>query len=318
MRWWFLFGLICAFELFAEEKPSLAEKIDETAIEQRCLEMLQSVVPTAARPLHKATTMNFPDGRVIWGLLFDKSELTALVSFHRAPVDVFDYPPNWLSVLVWRDGHWRYQQFLGSASHFDIHRRTDLELQIVQGYCQTERHGGKQSSWQYDAKTKRLVPTGLDDWGPYTLSGDYLCYRRGHERLAHWETTWVYRFADGKRCELLGCLHQDDEGKFAVSFRDKTAKTVKTWAFRPAPEKESRVTVFSAKDEEDLYGEEIAVLELSKTESLSPEHCFELLTGLNAKLLTAEWFAEVPRPGVNRLPISATGAADVVQAFQWP
>lgn len=318
MRWWLLPALLCGVGFCAEGDSASTEKPDEKAIEKHCLEMLAQVWPVDSKPLHQVTSMTFPEGRAMWGLLFEKTEVTVLVSFQREPMDVFDYPPNWLSLLVWQEGRWHYRQLLGSASSFDIHRRSDLGLQIVQGYCQTERHGGEQSSWKYDEKTRRLLPTGLDDWGPYRIKGSYICYARGHERLAHWETTWVYRFENGRRGDLVGCLHQDDEGRFAVTFTKAKPTEMQTWGFRTAPKNESIVVVCEAKEPEDLYGEEIAMLVLPKNEFLSPSHCFALLTKLSAELLTDEWSVSVSKPKLTRIPIQATGAEEVVQAFQWP
>ncbi len=319
MRVFVLLSLLSAMVLrAADDEPVPDEKPDAAAVEKQCIEMLANVTPVTPRLAQKATVMNFPDGRAMWGSLFDKNEVVALVSFHRSPNDVFDYPPNWLSLLAWQGGRWQFRQLLGNASSFDIHRRTYSGLQIVQGYCQTERHSGEQSSWKYDAKTKRLVTTGLDDWGPYAIKGDYICYQRGHERLAHWDTHWIYQFLDGKRGKMMACLHQDDEGRFAVSFLDQKTKRIQTWGFRADQDNESHVQVHSADDLEDLHGKGIGVLTLSKDESLAPEYCFELLTGLSTQLLTDDWTEKVARPVVKRFPIEATGDAEVVRLFQWP
>jgi len=309
--------LSAAWCVAAEGEPQ-EEHPDHAAIERRCAEMLANVAPSNASTQGTMTTMQFPDGRICWGRLFSKEEIVALVSFHRPVGDVFDYPPHWLSLLAWNDGHWTYRQFLGRAETFDIFRRKNLGLQIVQGYCQTERHGGTQSSWQYEGKSKRLVATNLDDWGPYALIGHYICYQRGHERLAHWDTRWIYPFLDGRRGDLLACFHQSDNGMFAVTFEDHESGKIQSWAFNPDRDNQSHVTVSMAHDAEDLDGKPLAELQLSKDDFLDPYDCFELLTGLSRKLLEDEWLVNVPQPKVKRVKIEASGSPAVVQKFQWP
>ena len=128
----------------------------------------------------------------------------------------------------------------------------------------------------------------------------------------------MYRFVDGKRGELIGSLHQDDQGKFSVSFPDERNAKMRTWAFMAKSDNLSRVMVRAGNDPEDLDGEDIASLELPKNEFLPPEHCFELLTGLSAELLTDEWTTKVGRPRVDRMAIHVTGDAEVVRVFEWP
>lgn len=309
--------LFASWSVAAEDEPQ-EEPPDHAAIERRCTEMLANVAPAQTTVNEGMTTMQFPDGRVCWGPLFSKGEIVALVSFHRPIEEGFDYPPHWLSLLSWNEGRWSYRQLLGSAKKFDIFRRKDLGLQIVQGYCQTERHGGRQSSWRYDGKSKRLVPTNLDDWGPYALMDGYICYQRGSERLAHWNTRWIYPFHNGRRGGLLACFHQSDNGRFAVTFKDHDSGENQHWAFDPDQNDESHVTVRMAHDEEDLDGAPFAELRLSKDDFLDPSDCFELLTGLSRKLLEDEWLETVPKPKVKRVKIEATGDPAVVRKFQWP
>jgi hypothetical protein len=303
--------------LAAEGDPSEEQQLQAQA-ERRCLEMLANVAPARTNTPGAVTTMLFPDGEARWGTLFSKDETVALVSFHRPREDVFDYPPHWLSFLVWKDGRWSYRQLLGSAQSFDICRRKDLGLQIVQGFCRTERHGGEQSSWRYDEKSARLVPTVLDDWGPYALIGGYICYQRGHERLAHWDTRWIYPFVNGARGELLACFHEVDTGGFTISFRDPDSDKDHSWAFLPDKDDESHITVrdSTAKDETD--GTPLAELQLPKDAFLDPRDCFEFLTGLSRKLLEDKWLQTLPKPDIKRVKIKVTGDPAVVRRLQWP
>jgi hypothetical protein len=301
----------------AEDDPSEMQP-DHAAVERRCLEMLANVAPARTTSPGAMTTMLFPDGQACWGALFSKDETVALVSFHRPRGDEFDYPPHWLSFLVWKDGRWSYRQFLGIAQSFDIYRRKDLGLQVVQGFCRTERHGGKQSSWRYDDKSARLVPTGLDDWGPYALIGGYICYQRGHERLAHWDTRWIYPFINGAKGELLACFHEVDTGGFTITFRDHDSGKNLSWAFLPDINDESHITVRQSTDADETSGSPLAELHLPKDGSLDPHDCFELLTGLSRKLLEDKWLETLPRPDVKRVKIKVTGDPSVVRRLQWP
>lgn len=295
-----------------EEQPDLAQ------VQHRCMEMLANVAPVGTYPPGTTTTQLFPDGQACWGSLFSKDETVALVSFHRPRADAFDYPPHWLSLLVWNEGRWTYRQLLGSASSFEISRRKDLGLQIVQGFCQTERHSGTQSSWRYDDKSRRLVPTHLDDWGPYALIGGYICYQRGAERLAHWNTRWIYPLVNGARGGLRACFHESDYGGFTVTFRDEDIGKNRSWAFVPDKNDESHITVRTALDLDEIDGSPLAQLQLSKDAFLDPYDCFELLTGLSRKLLEDEWLQTVPKPAIRHVPIKVTGDPAVVRRFQWP
>ncbi len=288
-------------------------------IEETGLALLRSHAPI---PDPKGAVLEPGKGGTIqYGRLFDTS-IMALVSFCSRPVNdaEFDYPPCYLSLFEWQSGQWKIRQYLGSASKFDIHERRDLGLKILQGWCQTERHGGEESSWKWGPESRRLVPTGLDDWGPYSIIGDFICYRRGKERLAHSNTRWIYPFINGKRGDLIACFHEDDAERWTISFRGKTnPKQLTHWAFNPDLGKPNVVSVRMAEREDYEFGEEIAVLHLPEGEELSQEFCFELLTGLSIKLSEDAWLEKIPKTVIRKRPaIEVTGDAEVAARFQWP
>ncbi|WP_395749162.1 hypothetical protein [Prosthecobacter sp.] len=318
MKFTIMLALLSAVGCWAAEGDPPEEQQIQAEAERRCLEMLANVAPARTNTPGTATTMLFADGEARWGTFFSKDETVALVTFHRPPQDEYDYPPHWLSFLVWKDGRWRYRQLLGSAQIFDIYRRKDMGLQIVQGFIRTERHGGEQSSWRYDDKSARLVPTGLDDWGPYALIGGYICYQRGHERLAHWDTRWIYPLRNGVKSGLLACFHTVDTGGFTITFRERDSGKSLSWAFVPDDDDESHITVRDSAPDDETGSSSLAELQLPKGEFLDPYDCFELLTGLSRKLLEDEWLHALPKPDIKRIKIKVTGDPAVVRKFQWP
>ena len=254
------------------------------------------------------------------GKLFDDN-IVALVSFYDLPPkeEEFYYPPCHLAILQWSGTKWNFKQYVGTASKFDVRGRKDLGLIVVQGWCRTERNGGQQASWRWDSKSRRLVATDLDDWGPYSIKGDYICYTRGTERLAHWDTHWIYRFADGKRGELVAVYHEVDTGGWTVSFRRNSTETTLThWAFVPDRETASTVHVRSAEEDDDIGGDEIAEIKLPKGQDLEPSYCFEILTGLPSKLILDNgWIECLPKANPGKVPkMVITGEPDVRQKLQ--
>ena len=305
--------LVAIFIHAEEEKPNVA------LIEKVSLNLLNTHVPA---PSKKGAIIELPNGtKIQYGSLFDL-ELMALVAFFPRPTNdgEFDYPPCHLSLLEWSGSRWLFRQFLGSASKFDIHERKDLKLIIVQGWCRTERNGGEQSSWKWEPKSRKLVQTGLDDWGPFCLKGEFICYTRGTERLAHWDTRWIYRFKDGKRGDLVACFHEVDDGRWTVSFLAKPGpKELTRWSFIPSLDAPWMISLHSASREDEQGGREIAQLLLPKDHELSQHFCFEWLTGLSAKLLDDEWLETVPKPQIKIRPkIDVTGDTEVISRFQWP
>lgn len=311
--------IILAFSGFDRLLQAEHQKADLLLIEKTSLDLLNA---NAAKPDDSIKVKELPDGtKIMWGRLFDE-QAVALVNFFPRPVNdgAFDYPPCHLSLARFFDGSWHYAQYLGSASRYDFKERKDLRLKIVQGWCQTGRNEGEQASWRWDRNQKKLIPTGWDDWGAYRLIGDYIVYQRGTERLAHWNTRWVYRFDESKVGELVACFHEDDEGRWTISYRKTPgSKGFTRWAFVPDQDHPENVAVRDVADETAFDGDEVAQLKLAKGHDLGQGFCFELLTRLSVHLLNDDWLEKLPAPNVKmHSKIEATGNSEVIARFQRP
>lgn len=262
------------------------------------------------------------EGWVYWGNLLGKDDMVAFTSLQQRPTDDErpDYPLPYLCYFVWEGDHWKLRQFLGHGTDLEFHVREERKERYLQASCLIDRHNGEEHSWRYDPETKLLVPTDLDDRGRFWIAGNYICYPRGLERLAHDSNVWIYRFEQGKRGELLASLHEVDNGQFTVGFRDPRTGKMHEWRFDPVAENRVDAPDFEVRiDPDEARAQEPdAQIFADESGSLESHYAFALLTGLNTELLENKWMDVVPgaRP-IKRIPMKATGHADVVRRFAW-
>jgi hypothetical protein len=294
--------------------------------------LLKDIVPaphTSPGAVGFGRLMESEQGSVQWGRLFSEGETSALV---RVPVV---HPPDpdvvpdeqvtgYLSFLAWSNGHWVYRQFLGQVDDLSLHQHQGKVYLL--GSFEFGRNDGEHFSWRYDERLRRLVETQWEDWGPFYLAGPYLVCRRGFERRARWETKWVYRFTDGRKGPLLACLHQDDLGRFTVTFRVARNGRLVSWAFQPDSEGSTRYFVSRIKIPDEVATDQQGIATVTVTvpdtnpessvEGVSenePARCFQRLTGLNPYLLEEQWRDQLPKaPSLRGVKIEAAGNAEMV------
>ena len=327
----------CIFVLIS---PLLAQQPDEQlspeaqqVIETQAASALAQIRPRSSE--EKALTrIKFKEGWIYWGSPLDPNEVVAFTSLQQEPTkdEEFNYPPTYLCYFSWEGGQWKQRQFLGHGAGLEFHvRQAGKEREhYLQASCATGRYEGEEHSWRYDPKTKKLVPTGLDDWGRYWIAGDYICYPRGRERLAHDSTVWIYRLQDGKRGELVASLHEVDDGRFAITFREPGAGTMRRWSFVPTGDDHQRfearqfeVRLEELREDQDdasvpIDGDPDAEIIVDEQSSLESNYAFTLLTGLSPELLKDTWMDSVPPPNpLKRISMKVTGNAEVVKHFAW-
>ena len=261
--------------------------------------------------------METDKGTVLWGNLFSGSEIFALTNLAPQPAGPFDYPPQYLCLFVWKNHKWTFRQFLGNAYGLELHYRKDHPSAFLQATRQTGRYDGDYLSWYYDETTGQLVRTHFEDWGPFYLVGNYLCLTNGYERTSHEEMHSIYAYKDGKKGALLASVDERDTGPFEIDGTDqKTGETV-TWSFNPRDDNSGIISV-RALTKADPSGDSNKG-EIKCAGEFDTGYFLELLTGLSSELLNEEWVDELPqKQPLQRIPIQATGSADIVKRFQWP
>jgi hypothetical protein len=301
-------------------KDPTAEEVK--GIVARAEGMLRVVRPSqddVGRERGEWKVMQTADGEVRWGNFLRAGEVSALVTVRQPGVESeFDPLRHDLCYFAWRKDHWEFRQYLGNASDLEIHYRKDHPAVFLQGSFRAGRYEGEFVSWFLDEKTGKLVPTDFEDWGPFSLKGNFLVGERGFERLAHDGTFWIHSYKDGRKGPLLARFHGDDRGGFDVSFPDsKTGRWV-SWIFRQDCENESRMEVSVAEDKTKDTDDE-AMLEEGQPAKraeirgeVDSAQVFEKLTGLDPALLDTGWLDELPpRPPVKLAPLEVSGDAEI-------
>jgi hypothetical protein len=296
---------------------------DMAGIEDKSLILLRDIDPSYPRKISILSrrglqrTMKTDNGKVLWGTLFTANEVAALTDLAPGPATgPFDYPPQYCCLFVWKDHRWIFRQFLGNAYGLELHYRKDRPSVFLQATRQTGRYEGDYFSWYYDEKTGRLVQTNFEDWGPSYLAGNYLCLTNGYERTSHEEMHSIYGYRDGRKGALLATVDERDTGPFEIAFPDPKTGEMVTWSFNPRDDDDGTIPVcISTKSDPSgaLNQGEITV-----KGDYSTGYFLELLTGLSPKLLDDEWLDELPRRPSQRIPIQATGSAEIVRRLQWP
>jgi hypothetical protein len=283
-------------------------------------------------------------GLIYWGNLFAPREVVALVDL--APEKPKGDPDEekffeferetWirhLSLCAWEKDHWVYRQYLDNAKDLEFHDRKDKPTHFVQASRKTGRYEGDHLSWYYDPKTRKLVRTNFEDWGPFYLIGSYLCTLRGFERRAMDETVWVYPYKEGKKGQLLGIYYSDsgtgEIRNFAVTFYDR--KTARYWTYSfSTKETEQPFRHYSVDAAEGVWDESPekaktrvhyhAQVEVKEEQEGSlDEFCFERLTGLSRGVMnrenpdSAKWNDSLPKlPPLKPMRLKITGGGEIV------
>ena len=286
-------------------------------------------VPYEHGPEQPVAQMKSEEGVVLWGNLFCPEETVALAQL-AAPKDEEDYNdlgPHYCCVFAWEEGRWEFRQFLGNVNEMTVHHRKDNPSAFLQGSRKTGKYEGDHLSWYYDRTTGQLLPTDFEDWGPFSLAGDYLISRDGFRRLSHDENHWVYSYQHGRKGKLLGYLHENDRGYFDVGCREPKTGQMQRWHFQPEKEDENRfqIAVQVGTDEIDADGGGSSGANLASGEAIpekpddvsSAEDFFAFLTGLDPLLLEGKWLDKLPVISApKRLPYRVTGDPAVVSRFQ--
>lgn len=262
--------------------------------------------------------MKTDKGKVLWGTLFKANEVAALTDMAPEPAaEPYDYPPQYCCLFVWKDHRWMFRQFLGNAYGLELHYRKDHPSVFLQATRQTGRYDGDYFSWYYDEKTGQLVPTHFEDWGPFYLVGNYLCLTNGYERLAHEDGHSIYAYRDGRKGALLASVDEKDTGPFEIDGTDQKTGEMVTWSFNPRDDDSGIISV-CAQTKADPSGASTQG-EIKCAGGCDAGYFLELLTGLSAKVLDEEWVDKLPqKQPLQRMPIQATGSAEIVKRFQWP
>lgn len=314
---------------------------------EKSLKLLSDIVPSANSG-KAMKTVDSEGGLVVWGNLFDPREVVALVDLppekpagdsEGGVFDEFDYERTWirhLSLCAWEKDHWVFRQYLDNARNLEFHDRNDKPRHFVQASRKTGRYEGDHLSWFYDEKSKKLVPTNFEDWGPFYLAGNYLCALRGFERRAMDETVWVYPYKEGRKGKLLAIYYSDigrgELRNFAFTFQDR--KTEKYWTYSFSPkEAEPPYLHYVVDAVEGVWDEPMekakalthhaAAIEVTEQDGSIDEFCFERLTGLSRAVLNheagqcAQWKDTLPklRP-LTQIKFKITGDQEIVRHLQ--
>jgi len=306
-----------------DQEDAAFSKSDIAGIADRSLLLLRDIDPSYRGRIsifpHRGSQrkMETDKGRVLWGSLFTANEVAALTDLAPEPAGPYDYPPQYLCLFVWKDHQWRFRQFLGNAYGLELHYRKDHPSVFLQATRQTGRYDGDYLSWYYDDKTGQLVRTHFEDWGPFYLVGNYLCLTNGYERLAHEDMHWIYAYKDGRKGPLLASVDERDTGPFEIACPDQKSGEMVTWSFNPS-EADSGTILVCISTKANPSGS-LNLGKITCKGDASADYFLELLTGLRPELLGEDWLEELPRQQpLQRIPIQATGSAEIVQRLQWP
>ena len=318
--------------VLAEKKDDVLSQKEIADIKAASLVLLRDIKP-ARKPGAPMETMEM-DGAVIhWGYLFGGNETTGLVNLapSKPPDDWGDEnPPKYLSFFAWEKGQWVFRQCLGNAYDLFIdHHRGSPAYFLQAGHRIPDWHG-EFLSWYYDPVSKKLIPTGFKQWGPFYISGGYLCTTRGYEHTGHYDTTWIYSYKNGNQGPLLGCISLHDAEDFTITFRNPKSGRMESWAFCPDKNDPLHISVHAVPKPTDTYypynaadGPQSAELVIASNDDIVPEdYFFEFLTGLDPDLIDThneQWRDDLPkRPPLKRLRIKASGNPEIVALFQPP
>ncbi len=308
--------------------PSKAEIL---RITKKSAQLLQAVVAASGglfakmdRPLK---ILQMADGTVRWGNLFGQAEILALTNL-APPIpsqNDWDNPPQYLCLFAWVKGRWVFRQFLGNAYDLEIHQHQGTYF--LQGNFREGRYGGEHVSWIYDPGTKKLVRTHFEDWGPFYIAGDYLVCTRGFERLAHDVSHTVYRYKDRQKGEFVARMHENDSGRFDITLRNPHSGKLETWIFINTDEAPSHHCVSVAETAEkdakmaepDPQSDSLQTAQWEEKDDgpSADGGYFQLLTGLNEKVLSDEWLEILPKPAPLKYPfIKASGDPSIVSRLR--
>jgi len=343
-----LFCTVSSLPLRAQEEPAQSTTPTQEAlgkIREKSLSLLRDIVPasTSGRGLK---TVEGVGGIIYWGNLFDPGEVVALVNLapenpeQDAEQEGASQKETWiyhLSFCAWEKDHWVFRQYLDNARKLEFHDRKDKPNHFVQASRMTGRYAGVYLSWYYDSKTKKLVPTGFENWGPFYLVGNYLCTLRGMERRAMDETVWVYHYKYGKKGNLQAEIDYPNIGKdgvlrdFIITFRDDKAEKYWTYSFSPKEEEEPFLHYYVEAVEgppDEPYEKTknrvhySAEMEVGKDDNSTDEFCFEQLTGVSRAVLNHQeskgsiWKDTMPKlPPIKQNQLNITGDQEIIRHF---
>ena len=145
------------------------------AIQEKSLSLLQDLAPASSSG-RTMKNMAIDGGQIYWGNLFDPKEVVALVNLAPEKPAGDNWPPTnswgawpcYLSLCVWEKDRWVYRQYLDNANTLVFHDRKDRPHHFVQASRKTGRYEGDFLSWYYDPKTRTLVRTNFEGWGPFS------------------------------------------------------------------------------------------------------------------------------------------------------
>jgi hypothetical protein len=341
---WSIFIFLLISSLKADDEtmqlpPPTAEQLK--AIQEKSLSLLRDISP-ADSSVKTMKTMAVDSGTIYWGSLFDPNEVVALVNLAPEKPGTGDAEadnmwrecwPCYLSLCAWEKGHWVYRQYLDNAHSLVCHERKDSPKHFVQASRKTGRYEGDFLSWYYDPKTKNLVRTNYESWGPFFLLGDYLCTTRGFERRAMDFTVWIYPYKEGKKGDLLAIYGSDigsgELKNFSITFRDHQTEKLWTYSFHREGDEAPYLNYTVDAVEGDLYGKVespdprahySAQMKLSGEDDPIDSFCFERLTGLSYALVDAadggelEWKDVTPKtPPVKQVKFVISGDPEIVR-----
>jgi len=349
MRLALLFGVLLIGLLRADEEPILfppptADQLK--VIREKSLSLLQDLRPASSSG-RSMKTMALNGALIYWGNLFDPKEVVALVNlapamppgYNDESASVFrDCWPSYLSLCAWEKDHWVYRQYLDNANSLIFHDRKDSPNHFVQASRKTGRDEGDCLSWYYDPKTKTLVRTNYESWGPFFLIGNYLCTTRGFEHYAREETVWVYPYKEGKMGDLIA-INDSDIGNgelrnFSITFRDHQTRKLWTYSFHSegeeSPSQSWTVDAVEGELNEKVESPDPRVHYSAKIKQPSEGEgidsiCFESLTGLNSKIVEPsdtgkyEWKDDAPKaPPVKKVKLEIYGDPEIIRHLNNP
>ena len=307
-------------------------KVEITRITEKSAQLLQAVVPASggvfAKKGRSLKILKMANGTVHWGNLLGRAEILALTNL-APPTPAqndWDNPPQYLCLFAWVKGHWGFRQFLGNAYNLELPQHQGTYF--LQGDYREGRYGGVHLSWLYDAGTKKLMRTHFEDWGPFYIAGDYLVGTRGFERRAHDVSHIVYRYKDRQKGAFVARMHENDSGRFDITFRNPRSGKLETWFFINTYDAPSHYSVSVAETKEkdtknaeaDQQGDSSHTAQWEEArddDSSDNGGYFQLLTGLNEKILGDEWLEVLPKPAPLKYPfIKASGDPDIVSQLR--
>ncbi len=316
-------------------------------IREESLKFLRDIVPVSTTG-RKLKIVENDAGLAYWGNLFDPREVVALMNLSpekpagdsdEGVFSIYDYEETWtrhLSLCAWEKDHWVFRQYLDNARNLEFHDRKDKPSHFVQASRKTGRHEGDHLSWYYEPKSKSLIRTNYETWGPFHLIGDYLCTLRGFERRAMDETVCVYPYKNGKKGNLLG-VYDSDIGRgelrdFSITFRDHKTGKYWTYSFRPKEQEEPYlhylVDAVEGLQHESYEKEKervhfFAEMVLGEEDGSIDQICFERLTGLSRALLehggwrSDDWKDNLPKlPPLKKIDLKITGDSEIIRHLQ--